>query len=115
MEFSAGHRRYGDRVIVSLDGDLDVNTSERLRATLLDVIEEGAGRLLVDLDGVTFLDSTGLGVFVGVAHRLRAANGELAFAGGNDRVRGVFHVTQLSRIFPMHESVNAALAVGEPH
>ncbi|MQY04894.1 STAS domain-containing protein [Actinomadura macrotermitis] len=109
MEFSAGHRRYGEHTIVALTGDIDVHSSQRLRELLIELVGAGSRRLVVDLDQVTFLDSTGLGVFVGIFHRLRAGNGTLAIAGGAPRVREVFHVTQLTRIFPLHETVEDAV------
>ncbi|MGK5554661.1 STAS domain-containing protein [Actinomadura kijaniata] len=109
MDFSAEHRRYGDRTIVALGGDIDVSTSGRLRETLLGLVEDGARHLVVEMDRVTFLDSTGLGVLVGVFHRLRALGGTLVFAGGTSRVRDVFHVTQLTKIFLMFPSVDEAL------
>jgi len=109
VAFSAAHRRYGEHTIVALSGDIDVNTSQRLREVLIGLVDDGARSLIVDLDGVTFLDSTGLGVMVGISHRLRAANGTLAFAGGSDRVRNVFQVTQLTKIFPLHPTLERAL------
>lgn len=112
MDFSADHRRYGDRTIVALTGDIDVNTSGRLRDTLIGLVDGGSRHLVIDLDRVTFLDSTGLGVLVGVFHRLRALGGSLVFAGGTERVRDVFHVTQLTKIFPLHPTVDQALLPG---
>ena len=114
MDFSADHRLYGEHTIVALTGDIDVNTSQRLRETLLRLVDGGSRHLVVDMTGVEFLDSTGLGVLVGIFHRLRAENGTLVIAGGSERVRSVFHVTQLTRIFPMHASVEDAVGAARP-
>lgn len=109
MDFAAEHRAQDDLTVVQVRGELDVFSSPRLREMLLDLVEEGGLHLVVDLSDVTFLDSTGLGVLVGIYHRLRARGGSLTFGGANDRVRRVFHVTQLTKIFVLHDSVGAAL------
>ena len=51
--------------VVSLRGEIDVYTAPRLRQTLIDLVEGGATNIVVDMERVDFLDSTGLGVLVG--------------------------------------------------
>ncbi|MBD2891101.1 Anti-sigma-B factor antagonist [Actinomadura sp. RB99] len=110
MDFNVHRRRYGDQTIVAVSGDVDVGSSPGLRVLLLGLVEDGARRLVIDLDGATFLDSTGLGVFIGVSRRLGALNGELVFAGGPPGVREVFDVTHLARVFDMYGTVEQAVA-----
>ncbi|WP_067485688.1 STAS domain-containing protein [Actinomadura hibisca] len=110
MEFSVEHRTEQDLTVVTISGEIDVFTSPRLRELLLDIIDNGGVHLVVDLSEVTFLDSTGLGVLVGIYHRLRARDGSMSFMGVNDRVRRVFHVTQLTKIFVLHDSLADAQA-----
>ncbi|GAA2630480.1 STAS domain-containing protein [Actinomadura fulvescens] len=113
MEFAVEHRAERDLTVVKISGEIDVFTSPRLREMLLDIIETGGLHLVVDLGDVTFLDSTGLGVLVGIYHRLRARDGSMSFMGVNDRVRRVFHVTQLTKIFVLHRSLDDAVAAHE--
>jgi anti-sigma B factor antagonist len=113
VEFAVEHRVEKELTVVKISGEIDVFTSPRLREELLDIIEDGALHLVVDLGDVTFLDSTGLGVLVGIYHRLRARDGTMAFMGVNDRVRRVFHVTQLTKIFVLHRSLDDAIAAHE--
>lgn len=113
MEFAVEHRVEKDLTIVKISGEIDVFTSPRLREMLLEIIDDGAAHLVVDLSEVTFLDSTGLGVLVGIYHRLRARDGSMSFMGVNDRVRRVFHVTQLTKIFVLHRSLEEAIAAHE--
>lgn len=110
MNFAVEHRAEKDVTVVTVTGEIDVFSSPRLREMLLDVIDNGADHLVVDLGEVTFLDSTGLGVLVGIYHRLRARSGSMTFVGANDRVRRVFHVTQLTKIFELHDSLEDAVA-----
>ncbi|RFU43322.1 anti-sigma factor antagonist [Actinomadura logoneensis] len=113
MEFAVEHRDVQDLTVVKISGEIDVFTSPRLREMLLDIIDNGGTYLVVDLGEVTFLDSTGLGVLVGIYHRLRARDGSMSFMGVNERVRRVFHVTQLTKIFVLHDSLEEALAAHE--
>ncbi|MEU9019557.1 STAS domain-containing protein [Actinomadura sp. NPDC048394] len=110
MDFTVRRRRYGDQTIVAVSGDVDVGSSPGLRVFLLGLVEDGARRLVIDLDGATFLDSTGLGVFIGVSRRLGALNGEIVFAGGPPGVRDVFEVTHLAKVFELYGTVEQAVA-----
>jgi anti-sigma B factor antagonist len=109
MDFAVDHRLTGKLTIVTVSGELDVFTSPRLRETLLDVVEGGALHLIVDLSGVEFLDSTGLGVLVGIHHRLQAHDGTMSFVGASERLRRVFHITRLDKLFTIHPTLDDAL------
>ena len=109
MDFAVDHRLHGRFTIVTVSGELDVFTSPRLRETLVEIVEAGARHLIVDLSGVEFLDSTGLGVLVGIHHRLQAHDGTLSFVGPGERLRRVFRVTRLDKLFEIHPSLDEAL------
>lgn len=64
--------------VITIDGPLDVYSAPDVRATLIDLINEGRYRQVVDLRRVDLLDSTGLGVIVGALKRARARGGNLA-------------------------------------
>ncbi|HEY8481781.1 MAG TPA: STAS domain-containing protein [Spirillospora sp.] len=113
MDFAVEHRDEKGLTVVKISGEIDVFTSPRLRESLLEIIDNGGAHLVIDLGEVTFLDSTGLGVLVGIYHRLRAREGSMSFVGINDRVRRVFHVTQLTKIFVLHNSLEDAIAAHE--
>ncbi|MEO5876233.1 MAG: STAS domain-containing protein [Streptosporangiaceae bacterium] len=108
------HRLHGDRAIVAVSGEVDVFTSPELREYLQNLIEEGNLNLILDLTGVEFLDSCGLGVLVGIFHRLQSRDGSLVFAGASERVGKVFHITQLTKIFELYPTLDQALAAGVP-
>jgi anti-sigma B factor antagonist len=110
VEFAVEQHVEQDVNVVKVTGEIDVFSSPRLRETLLDVIDKGPLHLVVDLGDVTFLDSTGLGVLVGIYHRLRARTGSMSFVGANERVRRVFYITQLTKIFVLHDTLEEAIA-----
>jgi ABC-type transporter Mla MlaB component len=71
-----------------------------------------ARNVVVDLDGVEFLDSTGLGVLVGAMKRLRLANGRFWLVCGKEPLLKIFRITALDQVFPIYPTVEAATADG---
>lgn len=96
--------------VLAVTGELDVATAPRLRQEAVRLSAAGNNNLVVDLSGVDFLDSTGLGVIVGVVKRVRTHGGELAVAGAENHVRKVFEITRISDVLPMFASRDEACA-----
>lgn len=103
-------REAGDRTIIDVEGEVDVFTAPKLRETIIAAINDGKDRLIVNLSDVDFMDSTGLGVLVGGLKRVKERNGELAIAGAQGTVLRVLNVTGLNAVFPLHDSVDAAVS-----
>ena len=97
--------------LVEVAGELDLHSAPQLRAELGRAIESHAmPRIVVDLAGVTFLDSTGVGVLVGALKKAREAQGALHFCGAQTRVRRVFEITGLIGALPLFSTRDEALA-----
>ena len=96
--------------IVAVGGEIDVYSAPRLRERLLDLVEEGSYRLIVDMEAVEFLDSTGLGVLVGGLKRVRAHDGSLDLVCTQERILKIFRITGLTKVFGIHETVDDAIA-----
>ena len=103
----------GDATVVSLRGEIDVYTAPRLRQTLIDLISEGATDIVVDMSGVDFLDSTGLGVLVGGLKRVKAKEGSLKLVVTQEKILKIFDITGLTKVFPIHSSVDEAVNATE--
>ncbi|HEX9376175.1 MAG TPA: STAS domain-containing protein [Actinomycetota bacterium] len=99
----------GKTSVVSLRGEIDVYTAPRLRQALIDLVSGGATDIVVDMDKVDFLDSTGLGVLVGGLKRVKSNEGDLRLVVTQERIMKIFDITGLSKVFPMYESLDAAL------
>src|SRR5438105_9862249 len=95
--------------VVSLRGEIDVYTAPRLRQTLIDLVEGGATDIVVDMERVDFLDSTGLGVLVGGLKRVKDKDGTMKLVANQDRILKIFDITGLSKVFPMYGSLDEAL------
>jgi len=96
--------------VVSVVGELDVATAPRLRQQLVALAATSPTGVIVDLGGVDFLDSTGLGVLLGALKRARTAGFGFALANAEPQVARVFEVTRLVDILPLHPTVAEAVA-----
>ena len=110
MELSVTTSRQDDVTIVSVAGEVDVYTAAQLRSALDEEVAAEHVQLVVDLDEVTFLDSTGLGVLVGRLKLVRNQSGWLRLVCSNERILRVFRITGLDKVFGIHASVDEALA-----
>ena len=97
-------------IVVAGRGEVDIATAPKLREKLVELASQGAKQVVVDLDGVEFLDSTGLGVLIGGMKRLRGLEGDLTLVCTQPRILKVFEITGLNRAFTIYETVDAALA-----
>ena len=96
-------RSVGDVRVLAISGRFDGFSSGPVRDWLHQRASEPPGRLVVNLSGVTFLDSTGLGTIVHGVKRCRAQQGDLHVCGVPAQVRVVFELTKLDkvlRLFP---------------
>jgi len=101
-----------DVVVVTVSGEVDVYTAAQLRSALEDRIAAGQTALVVDLDDVGFIDSTGLGVLVGRLKTVRKTGGWLSVVCTNERILRLFGITGLDQVLPVHDSVDSAIAAG---
>lgn len=94
--------------ILSVKGEVDVYSAPRLREKLVELVSEGHRQMVADLEGVDFLDSTGLGVLVGGLKRLRSHDGDLTLVCTQPRILKVFEITGLTSVFKISSSVDEA-------
>lgn len=106
----AQEEREGGVTVLAITGDLDVATGPQLRDTLIQVMDQGKYRLVLDLTEVPFLDSLGLGVIVGVVHRLRPHDGALALACARPPVTRALKISGLTGILAVHAGLDEAVA-----
>ena len=99
-----------DTHVISLGGEVDLYTAPEFKERMVQVIEDGKKRVVVDLSEATFIDSTTLGVLVGGVKRLRPSGGSLALVCTDQNIQKIFEITGLDRVFPIHESREAALS-----
>lgn len=97
-------------IVVAVHGDTDMHVVDELEARLSEVIDEGPALLVLDLSGVTFLDSMALGVLLSSLKRLGQTGGKLRIVTPRPEIRRIFEVTLLDRLFDIDSSRDEALA-----
>ena len=110
-QFAVDAERLADDVaVVALAGEVDLYTAPRFKEVIMHSIDDGALRVVVDLTGATFIDSTALGVLVSAGKRLRLRQGALAIACLDGNIRRILEITGLDGVFAICPS--RAEAVG---
>ena len=100
----------GGWAVARIFGDIDIATAPRLRERLVAVVTGGQPNVVLDLEEVGFLDSTGLGVIIGVLKRTRTHGGDLRLVTTKPSLRSLFELTGLERTLPLSPTVEAAVA-----
>jgi anti-sigma B factor antagonist len=97
-----------DLMVVTVEGDIDLQHSVRFQQEALELLGRGPRRIILDLSGVSYMDSSGLASLVKVQSRCRKENLELRLAGLNPRVQGLLEITRLASVFEIFPSVKEA-------
>jgi anti-sigma B factor antagonist len=113
VDLSLSTRTEGGRTVVDVVGEIDVYTAPRLREQLTELVDSGRYDIVVDMTGVEFLDSTGLGVLVGGLKRVRLHEGSLRLVCTQERILKIFRITGLTKVFPIHQTAAEAVAAAE--
>jgi anti-anti-sigma factor len=104
-------RKEGKVTIIELEGRLDVHLSLEIEQAVNDIIDKGEKYLLFDLEGVQYLSSSGLRIFIAAMRKLKSIDGSLKLANMSDSVKKIFKVVELIDLFEIYDSVDEALAM----
>ncbi len=96
--------------VIELEGEVDVYTAPRLKSRLIDLVDQGKYQIIVDLEAVDFMDSSGLGVLVGGLKRVRTHDGAVHIVCTKEKILKIFRITGLTKVFQIHDDQNAAVA-----
>jgi anti-sigma B factor antagonist len=95
--------------VILASGEVDANAAPELRQKLEELLADGKRRIVFDLSGATFIDSTAIGVLALSVRRLRPRGGALAVVCSHPRILETFEVIGLERVVPVHPTRSAAL------
>ena len=110
MDLTLTTREADGHTVVSVGGEIDVYTAPRLRDKITELVGSGHHALVIDLEKVEFLDSTGLGVLVGGLKKVRAQDGTMSLVCSQDRLLKIFKITGLAKVFTIHPDEQSALS-----
>lgn len=115
MDVTVSHQQPDDVVLVTIQGDVDVYTAPGLREHLDRLIANGHRHLVLDLEHVPFMDSTGLGVLVGRLKRTRRQKGSMRVICTVPRILRVFEITGLNQVLSVYDDAGEAIAQAQEH
>jgi len=106
LEIRATHEQDGS--LVQLTGEIDLRTSPQLRSTFLELIQRKPRRIILDLSGVSYVDSSGVGTIVELKRRTMREACKVVLVGLQSRVRSLFEITRLDNFFIITDSIDEA-------
>jgi len=95
--------------VMVLDGDIDIYTSSDLKDMLLDQVDIGIKNIIVDLELVSYIDSSGIGVFISTLAALKKLGGTMCIIKPSESVKKVFELTKLTSFFKLYKDEETAL------
>lgn len=103
-------RRQGTATVVVLTGEVDLHHTPEVHKALVAACEQKPPSLVINLQEVSYMDSSGIGTLVEVLRRVNAYQGKLGLCHMNDRVYSVFEITKLDHFFKIYKTEAEALA-----
>lgn len=104
MNLEINHLEKEGKQFLILNGEIDVYTSAKLKEVLISLTDIAGNEVIVDLAQVSYIDSTGLGIFIGALKSTHKYNSSLKLIGLVERVRRLFRITGLDEVIDIEES-----------
>jgi anti-sigma B factor antagonist len=103
-------KQAGGVVVIEVEGQLIVGNRQDLKQRVLDALEAGDRKFLIDFTHTGYIDSSGLGVLVSLSKKIRDEGGDLRLAGLNEDLKTLFELTKLDTLFAITDSAQEALS-----
>ena len=113
MEYAM--RSEGDVTIISCQGRVDAYSSPHFKEYLKDLIDKRHTRVIIAMEQVEFLDSSGLGALVACLRKAKEKKGDIKISGLTPEVRSIFDMTRVSRLFEIYPDTSSAMKAFEDH
>ncbi|MCX7869985.1 MAG: STAS domain-containing protein [bacterium] len=95
-------------VVINIEGEVDTYTSPKVKSDILKEIEEYKN-IIISMEKVKFIDSTGLGVLIGVLKKVKEKEGKMIIVSPNSYINQIFEITGLFKVFKIVNSLNEAI------
>jgi anti-sigma B factor antagonist len=110
MDIKINTRELGNQAqAVEVVGEIDVYTSPKVKEIIGELIDKGNYQLVINLEDVRYIDSTGLGVLIGALKKVREKDGSISLVCTNPQIKKIFNITGLVKIFGIYKSEEEAL------
>jgi len=97
-----------DISLVEIEGEVDTYTSSKIKQDILKIVENNS-KLIISLEKVKFIDSTGLGILIGILKKVKEKEGEMVIVSPNSYINQIFEITGLFKVFKIVENVQQAI------
>lgn len=108
IETSLRHR--DDVPVLDVSGEIDIYTTPQFKEAVSAAIDEGKPAIIINMDKVAYMDSSGFGTLLSATKRLRPLNGALYLSGCNEAIGRMLQITRLNTIFGVYTTEDDALA-----
>lgn len=96
-------------LVFKITGDIDINSSPDMKKGFEKIFREKKNRIVIDLKSVGYVDSSGLATIVEILKNMRVYGGKLKLSGLSDKVRGLFEITKLDKLFDISDTCETAV------
>lgn len=110
MDIKVDTKQVKNGHVIEVQGEIDVYTSPRVKETINKLIEDKNYNLIINLEEVRYIDSTGLGVLIGALKRVREHNGSINLICTNPQIKKIFNITGLVKIFGIFKNEDEAIS-----
>lgn len=100
-----------DIAILDVDGDIDLYSASDLRDSVFEQIDIGKTKVIINLENVTYIDSSGIGTLITSLSKIKKINGKMCIINVYDSVKKVFELTKLTTFFKIYANENEALEI----
>ncbi len=97
------YEKNGNEVVINLDGEIDIDTTDDLREKLYLIAEENSGDIRLNCNNLRYIDSVGLGVLVGLLKKVKSKNNNVYITNVKSMVKKLFFITGLDKVFIIEE------------
>lgn len=101
--------KQNDIVVCNLEGEVNINNSPELRKFFDVIIKRNDKKVLINFSGVSYIDSSGLATLIEMLQRLKKTGGSLRFSNMDQRVKSIFEITKLHKVFEIFDTHETAL------
>lgn len=101
--------KLNDILICKTEGEININTSPELRKAFDEYIQRGIKKVLFDFSQISYIDSSGLATLIELLQRLNKSGGKLNICNVSEKIKNIFEVTKLHKLFKIYEDRQDAL------
>lgn len=101
-------KRINDMVICNIKDDIDINSSPQIRKSFDRLIKDKTTKIVINLAGVSYIDSSGLATLVEMLKKTRSYGGKIRLSNLAAKVRSLFEITKLEKLFDIYETEEEA-------